>query len=110
VLLLGDAAHINNPAGGMGMNSGIHDAYHLAEALRAVSAGGSEAPLDDYAQTRRAIALERIKRDSDESYSRMTMQDPAVRHARNLALCDDAADPCRARAYLLRASMLEDRI
>ncbi len=32
-VILGDAAHINNPAGGMGMNSGIHDAYALAQAL-----------------------------------------------------------------------------
>jgi 3-(3-hydroxy-phenyl)propionate hydroxylase len=110
VLLLGDAAHINNPAGGMGMNSGIHDAHHLAEALRAVFAGGSEAPLEDYSQARRAVALERIRRYSDESYARMTMQDPAVRHARNLALRDAAADPRQARAYLLRASMLEERI
>jgi 3-(3-hydroxy-phenyl)propionate hydroxylase len=26
VFLAGDAAHINNPLGGMGMNGGIHDA------------------------------------------------------------------------------------
>lgn len=110
VLLLGDAAHINNPAGGMGMNSGIHDAHHLAEALRGVYAGGPDSLLDDYSQTRRAIALERIKSSSDENYVRMIVQDPAERQARNLALRDTAADPRQARAYLLRASMLEERI
>src|SRR3984885_7986125 len=31
--LVGDAAHINNPLGGMGMNGGIHDAVNLAERL-----------------------------------------------------------------------------
>jgi 2-polyprenyl-6-methoxyphenol hydroxylase-like FAD-dependent oxidoreductase len=30
VLLLGDAGHLNSPAGGQGMNSGIHDAFDLA--------------------------------------------------------------------------------
>src|SRR5215813_3611221 len=29
--LAGDAAHINNPLGGMGMNGGIHDAINLSE-------------------------------------------------------------------------------
>src|SRR5690606_28351870 len=33
VLLAGDAAHVNNPVGGMGMNGGIHDAINLADTL-----------------------------------------------------------------------------
>ncbi len=33
VLLAGDAAHLNNPLGGMGMNGGIHDAWNLADKL-----------------------------------------------------------------------------
>ena len=40
--LIGDAAHINNPLGGMGMNGGIHDAVNLAARLAAVWHG--EAP------------------------------------------------------------------
>ena len=32
--LVGDAAHINNPLGGMGMNGGIHDAINLTDAAR----------------------------------------------------------------------------
>lgn len=32
-LLIGDAAHLNNPLGGLGMNSGIHDAWNLCEKL-----------------------------------------------------------------------------
>ena len=30
LLIAGDAAHVNNPLGGMGLNGGIHDAYNLA--------------------------------------------------------------------------------
>ena len=30
VMIAGDAAHVNNPLGGMGFNGGIHDAFNLA--------------------------------------------------------------------------------
>ncbi|MEY3675130.1 MAG: hypothetical protein RJB47_1838, partial [Pseudomonadota bacterium] len=44
VVLAGDAAHINNPLGGMGMNGGIHDAMNLTEKLLAIlQHGGSDA-------------------------------------------------------------------
>jgi 3-(3-hydroxy-phenyl)propionate hydroxylase len=36
VFLVGDAAHINNPLGGMGMNGGIHDAINLTDRLAGV--------------------------------------------------------------------------
>ena len=35
VALAGDAAHVNNPLGGMGMNSGIHDGLNVAKKLEA---------------------------------------------------------------------------
>jgi 3-(3-hydroxy-phenyl)propionate hydroxylase len=35
----GDAAHINNPLGGMGMNFGFHDAFNLCEKLATVLLG-----------------------------------------------------------------------
>ena len=37
VFLAGDAAHVNNPVGGLGLNCGIHDAIEIAETLRAVA-------------------------------------------------------------------------
>ncbi len=36
VLLAGDAAHVNNPIGGMGLNGGIQDAANLADKLAQV--------------------------------------------------------------------------
>ena len=51
--LIGDAAHINNPLGGMGMNGGIHDAVNLATRLAAVWRG--EAP-DSRARSLRQAA------------------------------------------------------
>jgi 3-(3-hydroxy-phenyl)propionate hydroxylase len=49
VFLVGDAAHINNPLGGMGMNGGIHDAVNLAARLAEVWRGAaSDSELDRF--------------------------------------------------------------
>ncbi|MBL8057399.1 MAG: FAD-dependent monooxygenase [Anaerolineales bacterium] len=106
VLLAGDAAHINNPAGGMGMNSGIHDAHRLAAAL----AADSDHELDRYAQVRRAWAVDKVQRHTHETYAALVVREPAARQERNERYRALAADPAQARAYLLRASMLEDRL
>ncbi len=106
VLLLGDAAHVNNPAGGMGMNSGIHDAHALAAALGGVLAGGPEAALDAWATTRRQAALESVQLHSDQNYRELAAREQAARAQRNRELAATAADPARARAFLLRTSML----
>ncbi|MDW8325266.1 MAG: NAD(P)/FAD-dependent oxidoreductase [Anaerolineales bacterium] len=110
VLLAGDAAHINNPAGGMGMNSGIHDAHLLADALAQALTNGADSALDEYARVRRAWAVEKVQRHTHETYSAMVVRDEAERQARNERYRAMAADPKSAREYLLRASMLEERI
>ncbi len=49
ILLAGDAAHLNSPAGGQGMNAGIQDAHNLAWKLAyALRGGDSKALLDSY--------------------------------------------------------------
>ena len=59
VLLAGDAAHITNPTGGMGLTSGLFDSFVLSEALAAVVNGvvGDEV-LDAYSEQRRKVFLE----------------------------------------------------
>jgi 2-polyprenyl-6-methoxyphenol hydroxylase-like FAD-dependent oxidoreductase len=58
VLLAGDAGHINSPAGGQGMNSGIQDAHNLAWKLaRALAGGDAEALLSSYERERRAAVI-----------------------------------------------------
>jgi len=47
VLLAGDAAHIHSPAGGQGMNTGMHDAFNLAWKLALVHQGRARADLID---------------------------------------------------------------
>ena len=109
-ILLGDAAHNNNPSGGMGMNSGIHDAANLAEKLARIWQGEADDILDEYGRERRRYALESVQLYSDQQYHNMVMATEEARRQRNQSLAATAADPALARAYLLRASMLEERI
>ncbi len=108
VFLAGDAAHINNPLGGMGMNGGIHDAVNLSEKLVAVWRGeADERALDRYEAQRRPIAVEAIQAATLRNKALLEERDPDVRNARLDALARTAGDPAAARAYLLRSSMIE---
>ncbi len=58
VFLVGDAAHLFAPTGGVGMNTGIGDACDLAWKLDAVLSGwGGPALLDSYEIERKPIAI-----------------------------------------------------
>ena len=107
VLLAGDAAHVNNPIGGMGLNGGIQDAANLSEKLAAVLLeGASEHLLDLYDKQRRTVAVEFVQNQTIENKRRLEARDPQLR-ARNLAeLRAVAADPDKARQFLLRTSMI----
>jgi len=66
VLLAGDAAHINSPAGGQGMNSGIQDAHNLAWKLAGVLAGAdAETLLASYEAERREAVIKNVDRYTD---------------------------------------------
>lgn len=63
VLLVGDAAHLNNPLGGLGMNSGIHDVWNLTDKLLEIfqRGGDADALLDLYDRQRRTIMNEFVQ-------------------------------------------------
>jgi 3-(3-hydroxy-phenyl)propionate hydroxylase len=107
VLLAGDAAHVNNPIGGMGLNGGIQDAANLAEKLaQVILEGAPEKLLDLYSRQRRTVAVEFVQEQSIANKKRLEARDPEARR-RNLGeLREIAADPARARQFLLRTSML----
>jgi 3-(3-hydroxy-phenyl)propionate hydroxylase len=103
VFLIGDAAHINNPLGGMGMNGGIHDAVNLAGRLATVWRG--EAPdteLDRFDRQRRLVTLEYIQNYTIQNKKNLESSGDEFR----LSLQAIAADPVRTREYLLRVSMI----
>lgn len=107
VLLAGDAAHLNNPLGGMGMNGGIHDAINLADKLTQVWRGGDPALFGRYERQRRKVALETVQAVSLRNRQIMNTREPAAREAYFDEMRRTAADPAKARAYLLRSSMIQ---
>jgi 3-(3-hydroxy-phenyl)propionate hydroxylase len=106
VLLVGDAAHVNNPLGGMGMNSGLHDAVALGSAL-ADLVGGGEDRLDEVAAHRRWVATDFVKTQTHGNWEQIRERDPAAREALHAVLRERAADPVKARDYLLTTSMID---
>lgn len=108
VLLAGDAAHVNNPLGGMGMNFGIHDGINAAEKLSAVlQDGASPDTLDRYDRQRRHVANAFLQAMTIQNKKVMEERDPAARAASQAELRRTVADPAKARTYLLRTSMIE---
>ncbi|TDH58216.1 FAD-dependent monooxygenase [Dankookia rubra] len=107
VLLAGDAAHINNPLGGMGLNGGVHDACNLAPKLAAVWHG--EAPdglLDRYDRQRRGVTVEHVQRQTIANKQGLEARDPEAQRAFQTRLAEAASDPVRAHTWLLGASMI----
>jgi len=108
LLIAGDAAHINNPLGGMGMNFGFHDAFNLTDKLAAILLDGEgEAVLDRYDRQRRTVAQEYLQRQSIENKKNIEQKDPRERERFHDELRAIAADRERLRAYLLRVAMIE---
>jgi 3-(3-hydroxy-phenyl)propionate hydroxylase len=82
--LAGDAAHINNPLGGLGLNGGIHDAVNLTARLARVWHGEvPDSELDGYEPQRKPEAVSAILGQTARNKKLMEERDPAVR-ARNL--------------------------
>ncbi|MFC0204583.1 FAD-dependent oxidoreductase [Novosphingobium soli] len=106
VLLVGDAAHLNNPLGGFGMNSGVHDAFNLCEKLVDVLKGADDAVLDVFERQRRTVTHAFTQQQTIENMEIMRggqSEAHARRRDKMQALLND--DDAR-RKYLLRQSMI----
>jgi 3-(3-hydroxy-phenyl)propionate hydroxylase len=106
VVLAGDAAHINNPLGGMGMNGGIQDAFNLADKFKQIWAGADDALLDRYDRQRRTVAVEAVQQQTHRNQQIISERDPAARKQSLDAMRKVAADKASAREHLLRSSMI----
>jgi 3-(3-hydroxy-phenyl)propionate hydroxylase len=109
VVIAGDAAHINSPIGGVGLNSGIHDVMDVVPRIARIRAGvgDPEAELTTYDAVRRRIAVDYVQADTHRNTERLNEADEARRRASQEEMRATAADPRRARAYMRRVSLLE---
>lgn len=106
--LAGDAAHINNPLGGMGMNGGIHDALNLTAKLGPVINGtADESILADYDLQRRTVTMQAIQGDTIRNKKNLEAKDEADRARFRDDIRAAAADPEKGRQLLRRIAMLD---
>jgi 3-(3-hydroxy-phenyl)propionate hydroxylase len=103
VFLIGDAAHVNNPLGGMGMNGGIHDAINLTDRLAEVWSGSKgDTEFDRFEQQRRLVTKEYVEKQSIQNKKNLEAPGTEFRDR----LIEIAADARKTRDYLLAVSMI----
>ncbi|MGY9002274.1 MAG: FAD-dependent oxidoreductase [Rhodospirillales bacterium] len=107
IFLAGDAAHINNPLGGMGMNGGVHDGINLSKKIVSVWRGDAEESLLDlYEKERLPVATEYVQKTTLRNKAMLEQNDSIARKARQKELSAVASNPMKAREYLLESSMI----
>ena len=78
VFLAGDAAHLNNPKGGMGLNGGLHDAVSLSHIFQDYFFADRE-HFDDYEKQRRYEAINAIHHQTQNNYNALKESDDQAR-------------------------------
>ncbi|WP_375194322.1 FAD-dependent oxidoreductase [Sphingobium sp.] len=108
VMLAGDAAHLNNPLGGFGMNSGIHDAWNLTDKLFSIILDGAEADplLDRYERQRRTITRQFVQAQTISNKQMLEAPQAAGKTVQEEKLEKLAADADQRRDYMMRQAMI----
>ena len=106
--LVGDACHINNPLGGMGMNGGLHDAWNLGGKLADIFAGRAHHAdsFAQYDQQRRELATSFVQQHTIDNKKLMESTDPNAQRNRQRSLMEKAADPAKAKAFIMERAMM----
>ncbi|KQM19030.1 FAD-dependent oxidoreductase [Novosphingobium sp. Leaf2] len=108
VMLVGDSAHLNNPLGGFGMNSGVHDAFNLFDKLLPVLKGqAGEENLALYDRQRREVTHSFTQTQTRENMAMIRGGQDDAHQRRREAMLAIKQDDARRRAYMLRQSMYE---
>jgi len=109
ILIAGDAAHVNNPLGGMGMNGGIHDAINLAEKLDQIVNHGADRHdlLELYDRQRRGICVKFIQEHTKKNKALMESTDSDVQRKRQERFMRLSSDPDLAKTFVMETSMID---
>ena len=105
--LVGDAAHINNPLGGMGMNGGIHDAVNLTGLLAEVwNSNADFETLDLYDRQRRTVTLDAVQKQTIQNKRDLEAENEEDQADFRSRLQSAIASEDGTRRYLERLAMI----
>lgn len=106
--LVGDACHVNNPLGGMGMNGGLHDAFCLGEKFDNIYNHGADftAEFAHYDRQRKDVAVQFVQNHTIQNKQLMESTDPDIQHKRQRMLMETAADQEAARQFIIERAMI----
>ena len=109
VCIIGDAAHLNNPLGGFGMNSGIHDAFNLCPKLVDILQNGADAEplLSAFDKARQRQTHDFVQSQTKINMEYMRGGEGGEHALRKQAMENLIADKDARHDYLLRQSMIE---
>ncbi len=109
IVLAGDSCHINNPLGGMGMNGGLHDAHNLAVKLVEIINEGADyvEKFKHYDRQRRELAVKFVQEHTITNKKLMESTETDVQVARQKMLMETAADPVKAKAFVMERAMID---
>lgn len=107
VLLAGDSAHLNNPLGGLGMNSGIHDAVNLCQRLIRIVLDKADAPaeLAQYDRQRRTVMNDFVQAQTVANKRMLEQTGAEARDAHYQAMRAVIGDQDALRSYLMKQAM-----
>jgi hypothetical protein len=106
VLIAGDAAHVHSPAGGQGLNTGLHDAFNLGWKLALVAQGQTPPALLDTYQAERVPIATSVLALTHGLVRTFSMASPRKRFVRDLVLPIAMSTPVAQRRYTRRLSQL----
>ena len=108
VLLAGDAAHVNNPIGGMGMNGGIHDTMNLTAKLADVWYGRAGPDVfDRYTRQRRKAQVDYVQAQTIQNKRSLEEKDPVIRRQHLDELRRISEDVKLHKQFLYRAALID---
>jgi len=105
--LVGDAAHVNNPLGGMGMNGGIHDAVNLTGLLaQEWTSRGDVELLDLYNRQRRTVTLDSMQTQTIQNKRDLEASNKEDRESFRKRLQEAQSSADGTRTYLQKLAMI----
>ncbi len=108
IALIGDAAHLNNPLGGFGMNSGIHDAFNLFEKLEPVLKGDKlNGQLAKFDRQRRQVTHSFTQAQTIENMEFIKAGNAEGHERKRQAMLAIKENDEKRRAYMMRQAMYE---